>query len=284
MRAEELLAALEQGGEQSETICHIKEINSHLKLLAMEAAATGHTNVIAPQLPQSGKAAMKSGRVGLASSMQKTPTTSPLVSVQHRHQVARSHSSPSSIPIAVVEIPNRPYSTTQTPLTKKTPGTSAERSQHPATVDQLRPRRKHRPRRSQSLTEGINVEHLYPQSLPQQYPLRAACFTGSVRELQHPATVSPSNTAHRSMSMKNISRSVSSPAQTYPTTSLGQGHISEYPGHRQHLQAPYHMSTSYSPCQKKAVQNQKSLSTEVQDSLSVHNYYYEVYYSVHGGS
>ena len=275
MRAEELLAALEQGDEQSETVCHIKEINSHLKLLAMEAAATGHTNgVVTPQLPQSRKAVMKSGRVGLASSVQTTPTTSPLVSVQHRHQVTRSHSSPSSIPIAVVEIPNQPYSTAQTPPTRKAPGTSAERSQQPATMDQPRPRRKHRPRRSQSLTEGINVEHLYPQSFPQQSPLRAAPFTGSVRELQHPASVSPSNIAHRSMSMKNISHSVSSPAQSYyPTTSLGQGYISEYPGHRQRLQAPYHMSTGYSPRQKKAVQNQKSLSTEVQDSLSVRNYY-----------
>ena len=275
MRAEELLAALEQGGEQSETVCHIKEINSHLKLLAMEAAATGHTNgVVTPQLAQSGKAVMKPGRVGLASSVQTTPTTSLLVSGQHRHQVTRSHSSPSSIPIAVVETPNRPYSTIQTPPTRKALGTSAERSQQPATVDQLRPRRKHRPRRSQSLTEGINVEHLYPQSFPQQSPLRAAPFTGSVRELQHPASVSHSNIAHRSMSMKNISHSVSSPAQSYyPTASLGQGYISEYPGHRQHLQAPYHMSTSYSPRQKKAVQNQKSLSTEVQDNLSVHSYY-----------
>ena len=183
MRAEELLAALEQGGEQSETVRHIKEINSHLKLLAMEATATGHTHVIARQLPQSGKPAMKPGRVGLASNTQRTPTTSPLVSAQHRHQVARSHSYPSSIPFAVVEIPKQQdsatqqYSTTQTPPTN-TQGTSAERSQQPATFDQPRPRRKPRPRRSQSLTEGINVQHLYPQSPPQQYPLRAAVFTG----------------------------------------------------------------------------------------------------------
>ena len=273
MRAEELLAALEQGGEQSETVRHIKEINSHLKLLAMEATATGHTHVIARQLPQSGKPAMKPGRVGLASNTQRTPTTSPLVSAQHRHQVARSHSYPSSIPFAVVEIPKQQdsatqqYSTTQTPPTKNTQGTSAERSQQPATFDQPRPRRKPRPRRSQSLTEGINVQHLYPQSPPQQYPLRAAVFTGSVRELQHYPEVSPSNKAQRSMSMKNISHSVSSPTHTYhPTTSHGQGHISEYPGYRHHLQAPHHMVTSYSPHQKKAVQNQKSPSgPEVQD-------------------
>ena len=265
MRAEELLAALEQGGEQSETVRHIKEINSHLKLLAMEATATGHTHIITTQLPQSGKPAIKPGR---------TPTTSPLVLEQHRHQVARSHSSPPSIPFAVVEIPNQQYSTTQqysmpqTPPTKNTQGTSAERSQQPATFDQPRPRRKPRPRRSQSLTEGINVQHLYRQSPPQQYPLRAAVFTGSVRELQHYPEVSPSNKAQRSMSMKNISHSVSSPTHTYhPTTSHGQGQISEYPGHRQHLQAPYiHMSTSYSPREKKAAQNQKSPSwPEVQD-------------------
>ena len=273
MRAEELLAALEQGGEQSETVRHIKEINSHLKLLAMEATATGHTHVIATQLPQSGKPAMKPGRVGLASNTQRTPTTS-LVLEQHRHQVVRSHSSPPSIPFAVVEIPNQQYSitqqysTSQTPPTKNTQGTSAERSQQPATFDQPRPRRKPRPRRSQSLTEGINVQHLYRQSPPQQYPLRAAIFTGSVRELQHYPEVSPSNKAQRSMSMKNISHSVSSPTHTYrPTTSHGQGQISEYPGHRQHLQAPYvHMSTSYSPREKKAAQNQKSPNgPEVQD-------------------
>ena len=234
----------------------------------MEATATGHTHVIPTQLPQSGKPAMKPGRVGLASNTQRTPTTSPLVLEQHRHQVARSHSSPPSIPFAVVEIPNHQYSTPQTPPTKNTQGTFAERSQQPVTFDQPRPRRKPRPRRSQSLTEGINVQHLYRQSPPQQYPLRAAVFTGSVRELQHYPEVSPSNKAQRSMSMKNISHYVSSPTHTYhPTTSHGQGQISEYPGHRQHLQAPYiHMSTSYSPREKKAAQNQKSPSwPEVQD-------------------
>ena len=250
MKAEELLAALEQEDEQGDTVRHIQEINSHLRALAMEAAGM-ESNGSTQQLPPSKRAGEFPGRN--TSDSQSTPIRAGTSSSQrapHHHQVARSHSFSAPTPSVVVEFPQHPYPSSQNPHRKtslvRTSSTTLDRPQQPPTAAQPRPRHRPRGRRSQSLTEGIPMEHLYPQPL-QQLPPRGTAFTGSVGELQRhyplaAGSSSMANSPHRTMSMKNIptySRSASSPDQPHH-------HLSEYPGHK-HAQPPDAMSASYPP-------------------------------------
>ena len=202
------------------------------------------------------------GRHTVDSSAQNTPmraATSGVVPASssqrapHHHRVVKSQSFSTPRPIAVVEFPH-PYPTSQNAHRKtslvKTSSTTLDRPQQPATAEHPKPRHRPRGRRSQSLTDGIPMEHLYPQPL-QQFPLRGTAFTGSVGQLQqhYPPTAGSSSMAnppHRTMSMKNIptsySRSSSSPAQP-------QYYVSGYPGHK-HAQPPDTMSASYPPPQR----------------------------------
>lgn len=230
MRAEELLAVLEQGGQESETLNHLREINAHVTSLILEA----------PELRQE-TAPTTAGSQSRSNPHQHQTRPHPALPTHGRqyHPPRTTQSPPVTSPHdpRVPMVPHTPFPPhTNRRLALKSSSMSEVRSQ-PVPSDPPPSSSRRKSRRFLSLKGGIeSTDRPYYPPSPQQYPLRE---TFSMQGLPTQSTHSNYPTSHPPFRGRAASMTI--PTNNYP-------HSPSSPTNHQHTSTEREdLSASYPP-------------------------------------